>query len=480
MTEDLQIPAAGRRVLLINPPVVVVDRVQLDYYADAQPYGLLQIAGLLKQSGVDVGLIDLMGYGKHDRTWDDLEKSGELRRTDPLAAGAPGVRLDARLYGRSFDDFEARLAGEPREPDEVWVTCSMLFNAFLAREVIRIARRRFPSTHIRLGGGYAALNPEHAALSGADEVFRGRVHAADLIKPDSASVGGGLNFALFRLTDGCPNRCTFCVNGRTSPRLFPIDAVMDYILEVHERTGIRRFNNWDPNILQFKPHLYAFLDEAARRGPADLELRFDMGLEPPKVDEELAERLSAARVRAFTVPVETSEPRMAALFAKPYTIISSIRAMRILKDRGPDPSGCHASYIIGMPEETWTDIFTTYRVIRFFGLRSTPFPITPLPGSPIHRRYRNRLEGRPFRELNGHLWPLIDDPRRLNLYRRLILLLAAATPDAADALIARFPEEIRTAYASGALRADRLIEAALGSDEKDGPALLRKITKTCY
>ena len=49
------------RILLVNPPVLAADLVQFDLYAEAYPYGLYQIAGLLRGRGDEVHLLDMMG-----------------------------------------------------------------------------------------------------------------------------------------------------------------------------------------------------------------------------------------------------------------------------------------------------------------------------------------------------------------------------------------------------------------------------------
>jgi hypothetical protein len=478
VTIDELATSAARRIVLVNPPVVVADRVQLDYYADAFPFGLYQIRQWLRNMGHHADIADMMAYGKHTKTWDQLVACGELTPLEAMPAGPPGTHLPVWRYGSTvewlgdwFDSHE--------EPDEVWVSCSMLFNSDQAHEVISATRRRFPSALIRFGGGYPSLLPMDAARSGANDVHRGRLYAADRVQPELDGMPGILHFVPFRLTTGCPNRCAFCLNGRDQMVQHDVDSVLGFIRHTRETRGIRHFNNWDPNVLRFKPHLRSFLSSLSTLN-LDVALRFDMGLEPPLLDREFIELLSTSHVEAFSVPFETANPTLAGLFGKPYTIISSIRALdrlSVMKDRLFE---CHGTYVFGVPDEDLVDLFCTYHVIRAFGLRSTPFPLAVLPESPLFDRYGHLLEGRPYAHYNGHLFPLIQERSRAALYRRLLDLLTTENPLVADAKAATLPEESAEAYARGKSMALALIDAALESTEPDSVALLERFHKAIH
>jgi len=55
-----ELRGAPRRIALINPPVIALDRIQVDYYADAIPHGLFQIATWLSDLGHEVRVADMM------------------------------------------------------------------------------------------------------------------------------------------------------------------------------------------------------------------------------------------------------------------------------------------------------------------------------------------------------------------------------------------------------------------------------------
>ncbi|MFH1531155.1 MAG: radical SAM protein [Pseudomonadota bacterium] len=463
-----------RRIALINPPVIALDRVQVDYYADAIPHGLFQIATWLSDLGHEVRVADMMSYEKHRRRWRDLLVSGDLTPVAPVATGAPGHRLDAWRYGQPLDALEPwfkRLGGAP---DEVWVTCAIPFNGEVAHGVIEAVRALAPAALIRFGGGYPSALPEEAAASGADDVHIGRVRDADRVQPDLARHTRVRDFAHFRLTCGCPNRCTFCINGSDDLHRFDVGEVLEYIRRTRRDLGITRFNNWDPNVLQFGDHLRDFLDGAASL-PDDVRLRFDMGLEPALVDDLTGAALRRGRVSAFSIPFESVDPDRWRLYEKPYTVISTLRALGRLRDCGFDLSPCHGTYIIGFPDEDLRDLFAVHHLIHGAGLLGTPFPITPVKGSPIWDRYADRLDGRATRDLNGHAFPLLGDADTVALYRRLLPVLVTTTPGGDEALMKDFSPAVREAWAEGRARAARLVEAVRRTAEPDSIALLEQL-----
>ncbi len=470
--EELQGPR--RRIALINPPVIALDRIQVDYYADAIPHGLFQIATWLTGLGHEVRVADMMSYEKHRRRWRDLLRTGDLTPTAPVATGAPGHRLDAWRYGRPLDALDGWFKKLGGVPDEVWVTCAIPFNGEIAHEVIDRVRALAPGAWIRFGGGYPSALPGEAAGAGADDVHVGRVRDADRVQPELALHTRVRDFAHFRLTCGCPNQCTFCINGGDALHRFDVDEVLEYIRRTHRDLGICRFNNWDPNVLQFGDHLRAFLAGAAAL-PEEVALRFDMGLEPALVDVETAGLLRRGRVQAFSIPFESADPVRWRLFEKPYTVISTLRALDRLRAGGFDLSPCHGTYIIGFPDETLVDVFTVHHLIRRAGLMGTPFPITPVKGSPIWERYASCLEGRPTRDLNGHAFPLLEDAATVSLYRRLFPVLVNTSPGGDEQLIRDFSPEVRDAWSEGAARAEALAAAVRRTAEPDSVDLLERL-----
>ena len=454
------------RILLVNPPVLAVDLIQFDLYAEAYPYGLLQIGGYLKNQGHEVELIDMMGYDVNvDANLEDFSEAS-LTPHDRLRAGNDeviGVELDVYWYGMPLDAFESRLRALGRF-DEVWVTCTLNFNRSPAIETLKLVRKVLPESKIRFGGAYPTCLPDDAAHSCADEIVQGRIHEADRTLPDFDLVEGDLEVGLFRLSNGCDKNCSFCVNSRADKQIFfPIPEVRDYLTQCHEKYGIRTFSNWDPNIMLFPDLLEEFLDVAAAES-WDFAFKFEMGVQPRDLPGHWLGKMKAAGVECMTIPVESVDHITLRQMRKHYTGLSSLRALRQAAELGFNVSKFHCTFIIGLPYDNLRLIFRMYHAIKRLGGLPCPFPITVVPGSLEHDRYRDVIKGKSQAELNGHLWPLLSKPQDIATYRNLLNVLYLPPKSSRVAgHLASLPSELQDMFhQEGQLSAD-FVAACLDS-----------------
>lgn len=171
----------SRYILFINPPVLAADRYQVDLYAEAIPYGLLQIAAFHRLCGDRVRFLDMMEYLNEDG-FEGVFNPARLWAVKPTGDATCRGRRGLYRLGRSLSWLRERLSEGPA-PDEVAVTSCISFNYETTHAVVRVCREVFPRARIRLGGFYPSSYPDHAALSGADEIFVGRHREADEVLP---------------------------------------------------------------------------------------------------------------------------------------------------------------------------------------------------------------------------------------------------------------------------------------------------------
>ena len=451
------------RILLINPPVLAVDLVQFDLYVEAYPYGLFQIGAWLKARGDEVHLLDMMGYDVNAVTaLDTTSEAGRTpwRRLPAGSSSVDGVERDVFWYGLPLDALRDRIR-TIGPPDEVWVTCGMNFNRPPAFEVIRVVRELAPGAVIRFGGAYPTCSPDDAKESGADDVVQGRLDEADRMLPDFSLTDRRIEFGIFRLSTGCDKHCSFCVNGTQEPRTFyQVEEVRDYLLRFRETWGIREYTNQDPNIMLFPETLYGFLDMSAREG-WDLGFKFDMGVQPGKLDRPLLERMWDARVRTLTVPVESVHSPTLRNMRKHYSGISSFRVLRDAAALGFDVSRFHCTFIIGLPYDDLRSILRLHHAVLYLGALPCVFPISVVPGSLEHVRNQDRLAGKPMEALNGHLWPLLDRAEDIETYDALLNVLFLPYSTRGAAHLERLPARIQDLYHEEQERAPDYVAALL-------------------
>ena len=451
------------RILLINPPVLAADLVQFDLYAEAYPYGLYQIGAWLRGRGDEVRLLDMMGYDVNVDA--DLASFSEAalrpwRRLPAGSAAVQGLKKDLYWYGMPLDALRDRLR-DLGDLDEVWVTCAINFNRPPAMEVIRVVREQVPAATIRLGGAWPTCSPEDAAAAGADEVFQGRMDEADALLPDFSLAENPIDIGLFRLSNGCDKRCSFCVNSRQERQLFyPVDAVRDYLHACHETWGLRTFSNWDPNIMLFPEVLDEFLALSAREDWG-FGFKFEMGVQPDRLSPALLAAMRDAGVESLTIPVESVHAPTLRNMRKHYTGIASLKALAHAARLGFDVSRFHCTFIIGLPYDDLRMVLRLYHGILHLGGLPCPFPITVVPGSLEHERYGDRIRGKPMEALNGHLWPLVDRAEDVEMYDALLNVLYLPYSTRAEAFLDRLPARVRDLYFEEQERAPEYVAALL-------------------
>lgn len=159
-------------------------------------------------------------------------------------------------------------------------------------------RELYPKAEIQLGGIYATLMPEHAALSGA-EVHKGLRMDVERYRPDYSLTPDWDSSILFG-TRGCIRKCAFCAVPRLEGKTWgPAEGIKDLVHPDHRKVVL-----WDNNILGV-PNWREVIDELRE---LDVEVDFNQGLDARLITEEVAQKLAEVRIRpirmAYDIPNE--------------------------------------------------------------------------------------------------------------------------------------------------------------------------------
>jgi hypothetical protein len=176
------------------------------------------------------------------------------------------------------------------QPDLIYVTSLFTYAWRPVHDAVRFYKRRFPNAPTHLGGIYATLLPEHAALSGADEVHRGLLNEVEMVLPSWDLVpewDGSILFA----SRGCIRKCGFC----SVPKLEgPPDAFKDKISRF-VYPGHSKVILWDNNILG-NSNWEPIVDELMDIG---LEVDFNQGLDARLITDKMAEKLAKLKTHSI-------------------------------------------------------------------------------------------------------------------------------------------------------------------------------------
>lgn len=172
---------------------------------------------------------------------------------------------------------------ETLRPDRIYVTSLFSYSWRAVHEAVHFYKSKYPNVKVSLGGIYASLLPEHAALSGADEVHVGLYPEAEDLMPAWDLVpewDGSILFA----SRGCVRKCGFCsvpkLEGRPQDLKY---AIRHLIWPSHKRVIL-----WDNNILG-NANWAAIFDELIEVG---LEVDFNQGLDARLITDKVAEKVA--------------------------------------------------------------------------------------------------------------------------------------------------------------------------------------------
>jgi hypothetical protein len=195
--------------------------------------------------------------------------------------------------------FSRGLEFAVRAPDLILITSLFTYSWKPVHRAVEHYRGLYPDAEIRLGGIYATLMPDHAELSGADQVHKGLVLDSERFLPDYSLVPGWGSSIIFG-TRGCIRKCPFCAVPQLEGKTWgPAEGIRDRICSGHKKVVL-----WDNNILGVSN----WRDVVAELRELDVEVDFNQGLDARLITEEVAEELSGLRIypirMAYDIPAE--------------------------------------------------------------------------------------------------------------------------------------------------------------------------------
>jgi radical SAM superfamily enzyme YgiQ (UPF0313 family) len=383
-------PERPLAVTLVRPPIVV-QPASLSTHGPIPPVGLAYIAAVIRDAGHHVSLVDAVAAA--------IEQAEDF--DSPL-----GV---LRRIGLSPAEVVARI---PDDVEVIGVSLMFIHEWPQAREIVTLARQRFPQCTIVVGGetptsfwpwmfqqtdaidfvvigegevtivellervrakapvddldGVIAFDPDrHRHDAGTLPVRMRRL--AEVPRPDWTifdldayfrhlyfGVDRGRSMPVLA-TRGCPYKCSFC----SSPQMWTTryvvrdpDDVVDEIADYVKRYDVKNINFCDLTAITKRQWTLDFCDAFERHG-LDITWQIPVGTRAEALDEEVLRRLHDTGCRNITYAPESGSQRMLDIFDKKVDlehILTSLRAAHALKLK------THINIIIGHPDERWSDL----------------------------------------------------------------------------------------------------------------------------
>ncbi len=194
----------------------------------------------------------------------------------------------------------------------------------------------------------------------------------------------------FLATRGCPFSCTYCFNRTLNERYRPHgarlrvrdpEALVDEILEVKRRWGVRLVWFLDANFVAHRPWFEAFAEVYRRR----VGLPYMCKLRPERATERTVRALVRSNCTAVGVGMESGSERLRRRWlGRPGSTDRILAGCRRLKARG---LRVLSFSMLGIPTETFDEALSTVALNVACGVDFAAATILqPYPGTEIARR----------------------------------------------------------------------------------------------
>ncbi len=398
-------------ILLVNP--WVHDFSAYDLWM--KPLGLLYIGAILRASGYEVRLLDLLEFSSlpphlkralKSPKRRDFGRGHFYREEIDKPAALKDIPLKFRRYG-----MPPAIAREAvgAAPAVILVTSAMTYWYTGVRETIRFLRQNFPGVPVFLGGIYATLCPDHAASNaGADRVLAGSWDAAkmeilsDYVGKPRNNPGSSFAewpypaFDLYPRRDyvclltrrGCPFSCIYCASSRLAKgtETRPSPRIVEEIIFWRKKCGVNDFAIYDDALL-IRPgeHFIPLFNEAAERTPG-CNFHTPNALHVREIDEEVARVLFRSGFKTIRLGLETADESLQRETGGKTTNEDFRRAVANLRKAGYSAGEIGTYLLAGLPGQTAGEVLDSAAFVRDAGARPILAEYSPIPGTPLFER----------------------------------------------------------------------------------------------
>jgi len=399
------------RVCLINPPDTVVEDACWD-----EPLGLLYLAAVLEEEGVDVEVVDL-----------NFHPTDVLRDHE---ADAYGVYCSSSLFSSAcrVSDFlketfpnALRIGGGPH------ATClpeslAPFFNRVIVgegeRAILKALEPRSPKT---------------ISCSYIEDLDTIPFPARHLISTyDYHRRVGGLPSVGLITARGCPHHCAFCSEGWGGfVRFRSAGNVIAEVEDCIDRFGVRAFSIRDDTFTLNRERLLEMLS-----GFEELDVVWRCLTRVDQVDEGILGAMKDAGCKQIVYGIESGNQRILNNLEKGTTVKQNAEAIRLTMEAGIQTK---TAVIVGSPGETWETVNDTISFIE----ENPPDEaivcvFTPYPGSPVWRdpaHFKMRILTRDVSR-----YAAVGPEMRGNVVVETEAMSSTEIADARDIMLTRFRE----------------------------------------
>lgn len=379
----------GTRVLLINPPWITRDdNIWHGIKGAMPPLSLLSIGAVLEQAGIHVTILDA-----HVEELSEVQITEEIRRLKPDYLGLTMMTSTAIVSHRIAElakavdpNITVVVGGVHIDalPDETLRNKHIDFAVRGDGEqtLLELCRGESPAKIQGLSyrsGGKVVHNPARPVLMDLGQLPMYAYHLVPMHKYYPA-VGAYRRLPAINMlmTRGCPGKCIFCNSAESTLRTRPAAKVVEEIIHLRDKYGIREIQFYDDTFTVMKKNV---LDFCRLMDEKKVGVGFSCFARTDCLSEEMACALKKAGCHQVMFGVESGSQKILKILRKDIDLERTKQAVRLVKKAGME---VRAAFIFGTPGETEQTIEETlsYAIeldpdIAIFNI-TTPYPGTQL------------------------------------------------------------------------------------------------------
>lgn len=383
------------KVTFINPSPD--DAANTAMYASMPPLGLLYIAAVLQQEGIEVTILDQSAQGYSFTAtvnWALHEVPDLLGISSLLSSSQTAVMLARAIKQRApnipivFGNHHASFNAERLLHTYPWIdyvvrgegehVCRDLVGSLANPQALKDITGLTFRHH-----GHIVSTPDRPVITNIDQL---PFPARHLIPHNYHNTVVGINVAPKQFTTllssrGCPFQCRFCSCTSHSQHQWRPRSIENILAELHSlmNNGYQQAMFVDDN-LTVQPQRVLDLCTQMIREKINLEWMCEGRVD--QASRSLLQAMVAAGCRMIYFGIESANPHILAYYRKQITPQQASKAIQNARDAGIDV--IVGSFIIGAPEETLEDIERTLSFARRLPLDIVQINVLRAnPGTPI-------------------------------------------------------------------------------------------------
>ena len=391
------------KCILIDPPRRIVNIAEgrgvkeaSEQVATYPPIGLAYIAAVLRENGIDVGIVDAKSLNlSHKGVAEDIAKE---------APDFVGITAFTSVLRSALD-----LCKEIKELSPT--TKVVVGGPHIHSEHEEVIKEDFIDFCVRKEGEYTMLELVDAVSNGADlEKVRGLTFKKGneiIVTPDrpftedlnslpfpardllpnhvykAESENGLVTFTAVSASRGCPFKCRFCAVPQIWPnqRRRSPENVLDELEDIYQKYNID-FVRFTDEVFTLNHNWVGDICRGMIERGLNKKIGWSCDSRVDTVSQDLLKEMKQAGCEIIFYGIEFGNQRILHFSGKKTTLPQIHEAVLLTKEAGISP---HANFMLGYPTETRETIEDTIVLARTVGVDSATFTIvTPFPATRLY------------------------------------------------------------------------------------------------